>query len=951
LLVVIGAMVVVIAGAAAGFFFVRGSEEGNMDAASAAIAKADWSVAAALLDEALATKPDFLRQHDTEALALRGLSFYQLADYETALVDMNAALARDPNLVDLLVYRADIQYRKGNDEAALADFEEALAYSDLLPEHLLALVYADRAAIYHDQSKAAEAKEEVAQALELGRYVSDQTVAELYAIRAQSTFELEGVEADLTDNLTALDMDVGLTSETRASLLADQTAIYHHAGLYDLVLERSDEAIALEDLAEDDLANMWVQRADALFRQGDLNGAIAEAEEAVSHGQGEALLHALQAIAGYEEGDEEQALTEAEAALAIDQDMAPAYRVRGTLYAWQGKLDQTLADLGRALELDPADVEALAMRVFADLELNDLEAAEADLARAQAINPAAPATLWAEAQLAYYNYDFETARALLDLAIEQDPSRPEFYVWRSWTYRTTVEEDLVKRDLEQALTNNDDFALALEGMLGVKANFNEMEGYEEETRRLIELYPDNYRLYTRLGYYELYDMDDSEAALATAEKILTLRPESTVGYLLRGYIHLEDEEYELARADFDQALSVRPNSLDALGAIHWVDKGQEEYDQALNQAWIYNLQDDRQSAWGKIHKALAYDPDFKDALLTRAEMYIDNGEFDQAQLDLHRVLDRYPRDGWAHTIQARAYYAQGRYDEMVEAAEKALEIDPTMTDSYWYLWLGALAEEDFERALEHTQEWAEAAPASARAHFFLGGAHNALGSSRDAVDALSEAITLSESDDPGLGDYYYERHLAYLDLGEPETAKADLEAALVSTTNLDTIDRIEIALANPGVLARSVAGRRVIEDEAGGFTISYDEKWQQWPAEPSEGYMLSLAYGEDELNASADVYIYYDWDPSLSLYDLAAYINPAENGAVVKPLEQVQINGISGLMRPFEFEGPGRVEIGRQYMVAKGNKLVIISVWAIEEIYPEFEAEFDALVDSFAFLD
>ena len=115
--------------------------------------------------------------------------------------------------------------------------------------------------------------------------------------------------------------------------------------------------------------------------------------------------------------------------------------------------------------------------------------------------------------------------------------------------------------------------------------------------------------------------------------------------------------------------------------------------------------------------------------------------------------------------------------------------------------------------------------------------------------------------------------------------------------------------------------------------------------------MLSLAYGEDELNASADVYIYYDWDPSLSLYDLAAYINPAENGAVVKPLEQVQINGISGLMRPFEFEGPGRVEIGRQYMVAKGNKLVIISVWAIEEIYPEFEAEFDALVDSFAFLD
>ena len=46
---------------------------------------------------------------------MRGLAFYQLTDYETALADMNAALKREPESLDLLVYRADIQQRKGND--------------------------------------------------------------------------------------------------------------------------------------------------------------------------------------------------------------------------------------------------------------------------------------------------------------------------------------------------------------------------------------------------------------------------------------------------------------------------------------------------------------------------------------------------------------------------------------------------------------------------------------------------------------------------------------------------------------------------------------------------------------------------------------------------------------------------------------------------------------------
>jgi hypothetical protein len=125
--------------------------------------------------------------------------------------------------------------------------------------------------------------------------------------------------------------------------------------------------------------------------------------------------------------------------------------------------------------------------------------------------------------------------------------------------------------------------------------------------------------------------------------------------------------------------------------------------------------------------------------------------------------------------------------------------------------------------------------------------------------------------------------------------------------------------------------------------------WQQWAADPSEGHVLSLGYGVEELEASVDVYL-IDWNPSFSIRDLAQVIDPSAEGAIVAPLEPIQMANLNGLKRDYEIMGPGTGIIGSQYMVTAGNRAAVIIVWAMDDIYNDFEAEFEEIVASFDFL-
>ena len=161
-------------------------------------------------------------------------------------------------------------------------------------------------------------------------------------------------------------------------------------------------------------------------------------------------------------------------------------------------------------------------------------------------------------------------------------------------------------------------------------------------------------------------------------------------------------------------------------------------------------------------------------------------------------------------------------------------------------------------------------------------------------------------------------------------SEADLLATIENTTNLDLLDSSEVILADPGMQATSVDGRRIIEDQDAGYTVSFDEKWSQYPSNPAEGYVLSLGFGAEEILASVDVFMIYDWDPQFSAFDLASVIDPTADGAVTGPLETVQIGGQSGLMRTYEMVDMGVRIIGSQHILVQGDRAAVIILWAVD---------------------
>ena len=79
-------------------------------------------------------------------------------------------------------------------------------------------------------------------------------------------------------------------------------------------------------------------------------------------------------------------------------------------------------------------------------------------------------------------------------------------------------------------------------------------------------------------------------------------------------------------------------------------------------------------------------------------------------------------------------------------------------------------------------------------------------------------------------------------------------------------------------------------------------------------------------------------------------IDPENEGGISGPLQTVQISGQSGLIRTFEQEEMGDLLIGRQYIVAKGDRAAILHMWALESVAEEFEPEFEAIAQSFELL-
>ncbi len=946
-----------------------------------AIGTGAWETAVTEADQLLALQPAFLLRHTAEATGLRGVAHYHLGNLDEALADLNSALEADPNLVDLWAYRAAVHYMQGDETAALADTEAALAHTDLLPAHLHATLLANQAQVYAHQDENEKALAAADAALALANHLPVGQVAALYALQAQLQEAGGDYAAALESIAAAQSWETSLPPEQAAALAVSQTFILADQGEMAAALAASEQALGTTGLSDTEKVALHIFRAQQFYEQGELDTAVTEAQAAADLEGDLALPHALLAAQAYRDLDYETAAAEATTALEIANDdqfsAAIAHRVLGGTLTWQGNAPAALAELDTALAVNPEDMAALALRVYNRQSVGDHVGAIEDGERAISLAPDAPDALWAQAMnVMAFEGDYELGTVLMNQAITQEDGRPELYLTRSYSYRYTADDPKELADIQKALALAPDLPEAVAAELMYRySQFEYGDGSELEAlaQQFIEQYPEWDSGFSMLAQYHLDFSKDLEAALEYINQAIELRPEAAGNYALRGNIHLENNDLEAARADFEQALVFAPKHHEAFSGLSIIAAREDDLESSrtLMEQVIANsprtlrgrvelasvLLDmgEMEEAWAITHRVLADDPEYQGALLMRAVLLGQMGQLRPSLADIERVLRRYPNHAFAHVVKSFTLLQLGSLDEAQEAAERALELDPSIYDAHRVLYSVASQQGDMAEAEAQLEQWLTAVPTYEANPELAGYLQLEIGLLAEGIESLTAALE-EAPDDPSPLLFY--RAQAQQQLGNIAAWQADMEEVLESATNLDLIADAEAQLAG-NTVTQADDGRYRLTREDTGYTLTYGDIWTKSALEANNSLDLELVYETNDGLAITHVFSFIESSPT-TLEEIVAIIDEQNANSPYEILsitgEDIAINGAPGHLIVYEYvvpdeSGESVIFSGRQYIYVRDNIVILIRIEADTDLLPELEEEINTLANSFEWLE
>jgi serine/threonine protein kinase/Tfp pilus assembly protein PilF len=282
---------------------------------------------------------------------LRGFVNGQQDDFEAADADFSRAEKLDPDDVaryGILANRGVIRVKQGKVDAAIADFQKAIA---LRPKQWQA--YANLADVYLRQGKPDEALAQLDKAIEF------QPLASLYRTRAKLHLQRGNFAAAQPDLEQAIArtlpgqnaLDLGRDHLERGRIL-------YRAAKFNEALQTFDRALAVALTAESPSQMLEVKKLQAEAHQ-----LRAEALLEINRFE--------EAVAGFEQS------------MKLAPATASAHRARGLARAKLGKYAEAVEDYTRALEIDrlqgkPADPQTLAYRGWAYLVYDAPKLAQRD---------------------------------------------------------------------------------------------------------------------------------------------------------------------------------------------------------------------------------------------------------------------------------------------------------------------------------------------------------------------------------------------------------------------------------------------------------------------------------------------------------------------------------------------------------------------------------------------
>ena len=157
----------------------------------------------------------------------------------------------------------------------------------------------------------------------------------------------------------------------------------------------------------------------------------------------------------------------------------------------------------------------------------------------------------------------EQIRAIADFgrALRLDANNVRAYAERGLVHQNRGAFDVALRDYDAALRLQPSFSIAVqrreEALQGMaQASLSQLE----ELNRMIAANPDNPALWNNRCWERAVRGVELEFALSDCDRALTLAPQSAQALDSRGLVHYKRGEFDAARADYEAALALEPNN-------------------------------------------------------------------------------------------------------------------------------------------------------------------------------------------------------------------------------------------------------------------------------------------------------------------------------------------------------------------------------------------------------
>jgi serine/threonine protein kinase/tetratricopeptide (TPR) repeat protein len=121
---------------------------------------------------------------------------------------------------------------------------------------------------------------------------------------------------------------------------------------------------------------------------------------------------------------------------------------------------------------------------------------------------------------------------------------------------------------------------------------------------------------------------------------------------------------------------------------------------------------------------------------------------------LNTIVEKYPRDKWAHLTLSKHYRQRDMYSEVKKHAEIVLALDPSWGDAYEELAFAYANTGDNEKALEYLQKYSASIPGDPSANLTTGHFYVKMGRIDDAIRKFKDALDIKP-------DFNIENYLAY----------------------------------------------------------------------------------------------------------------------------------------------------------------------------------------------